>query len=243
MVLYLVVTNVYWAGSCRLDNICFCKELVVEYHEKQLHEYINQIWIDFKIAYPESYNGTLVYLQNFEHEEELESPESHLFFTISYMNYATYIGMMKLQVPIKHYGTLGTQVAIFDQSGDYILVGRRKFDQFYAPGLLTVPGGVLEKEDVSNPSEQLLREFNEEIALKIREPKVVALLSEHTKYSTIIFITAIIDQPFIKDEVFKESENEFDKHELYWLATSSLRQIPEDELMEGLTYLKNTLSF
>ena len=73
MVLLLVTTKVYWTGSCRLENIYFNKELVVEYHEKHLHEYINQIWIDFTIEYPESYNGTIVYLQSFDHEEELES--------------------------------------------------------------------------------------------------------------------------------------------------------------------------
>lgn len=242
MVLYLVTTKVFWAGSCKLENVYFCKEIVGEYHERHLHEYINQIWIDFKIAYPESYNGTLVYLQSFEHDEELESPESHLFFTISYMKYATYIGMMKLNVPIKHFGALGTQVAIFDESAKYILVGRRKYDQFYAPGLLTVPGGILEKKDVYHPKDLLLRELNEEVKMRVKEPKVVALLSEHTNYSTILFITAILDQSFNKDEIFKESENEFDKHELFWLETSILKQFNEDELMEGLTYLKNTLS-
>ena len=151
--------------------------------------------------------------------------------------------MMKLKIPVRHYGALGTQVAVFDKSGQYILVGRRKFDQYYAPGLLTVPGGVLEKEDVNNPKVLLLRELHEEISLKIKDPKVVALLSEHTNYSTIILITGTLDQEFNKDEIFKELENEFDKNELFWLEKNELKHLKEEELMEGLMYLKKTLTF
>lgn len=237
----MVETKAFWTGSCSLGHVCFHNAMIPTYEEKHLQNQINSIWEDYKREYPESYNGTLVNLEAIEHEEELENRQCHLFFRISYMNYATLIGLMKLEMPIQHYGALGTQIAIFDKSEQYILVGRRKLDQFYAPGLLTVPGGVLEKEDVFNPKVLLLRELQEEVPIKVKEPKVIALLAEHTNYSTIIFMKAIIDQSFSKDEIFTETENEFHKHELYWLKTDILKEMRSEELMEGLTFIKDHL--
>lgn len=237
----MVETKAFWTGSCNLGDVCFHNAMIPTYEEKHLQNQINSIWDDFKKMYPESYNGTLVNLEAIEHEEELENQQCHLFFKISYMNYATLIGLMKLEMPIQHYGALGTQVAIFDESEQYILVGRRKLDQFYAPGLLTVPGGVLEKEDVFNPSVLLLRELQEEVPIKVKEPKIIALLAEHTNYSTIIFIKAILDQPFTKDAILTETENEFHKHKLFWMKKETLKDLKSEDLMEGLTYIKENL--
>ena len=70
---------------------------------------------------------------------------------------------------------------------------------------------------------------------------MIALLAEHTNYSTIIFIKAILDQPFTKDDILTETENEFHKHELFWLKKETLKHMKSEELMEGLTYIKENL--
>ena len=238
MVINLVSSKVYWSGSCELENIFFQNATVPDNNEQHLVEEIQRIWIEFIKAYPESYDGTLVLLNTFEYEEQLSSTCSYLFFNISYIKYSTVIGLMKLQMPIHSYGTMGTQIAIFEEQEQYILVGKRKFNQFYAPGLLTLPGGVLEQNDILHPTESLLRELFEEVRIKVKRPKVIAILSEHTNYSTIIFLKVILDQPFDQNEIFLEEEDEFENHQLYWLRKDQLQHIESNHLMEGLTYLK-----
>ena len=118
---------------------------------------------------------------------------------------------------------------------------RRKYNQDYSPGLLTLPGGILEHEDIYNPTSSLLRELQEEVAIKFKYPQCIALLKEHTGYSTIILISVIIDQECDIHAIINERENEFDKNELFWLEIKNLQTMDESELMEGLSFLKNSL--
>ena len=241
MVLILVTTKVYWSGSCELEHVFFENTTFSDHKEEQLIDRIQKIWIIFKKQYPESYDGTLILLNAFEHEEEFKSTCSYLFFNVSYVKYSTIIGLMKLQLPIHSFGTLGTQVAIFDEQEQFILVGKRKLNQFYAPGLLTLPGGVLEQNDILNPTESLLRELFEEVRIKVKKPRVIAVLTEHTNYSTIILLKVILDQPLDENEIFTEIEDEFDNHKLYWLKKDQLQHFDSNQLMEGLSYLKENL--
>ncbi len=238
----MVFTQVYWSGFCSLENFCFNNAQIIEYQENELADFIRNNWLKFIKTYPESYDGKLLFLNSFEQEQELcEEENCHLFFNISFIRYSTLVGLQHLQKPVQFYGVVGTQIAIFDELEQFILVGKRKFNQYYAPGLLTLPGGMLELEDAYNPKKSLLRELEEEIEIKIKNPLVMALISDHTKYSAIILIQATINQQFDKNHVFIEKENEFEKNQLFWLDKNQLKKIDSAKLMEGLTYFKNQL--
>lgn len=215
---------------------------MTEFEAQELSDSIEKIWSEFSKSYPESYDGKLLLLNSFEQEEELVGQEQcYLFFNLSFIRYSTLIGLQKLRKPIQFYGVVGTQVAVFDKTEKYILVGKRKLNQFYAPGLLTLPGGMLELADAQNPKNSLLRELQEEVEIKIKNPVIISLLSEHTNYSVIILIKTTIDQPFDQNEIFTEKENEFDNNQLFWLEKKMLQEIDTNELMEGLTYFKQLL--
>ena len=238
----MVATKIFWSGFCHLNHVCFANALISEFQAKDISDSIEKIWNEFTTLYPESYDGKLLMLNSFELEEQLDGEQQcYLFFALSFIRYSTLIGFQKLQKPLQLYGVIGTQVAVFDETEKYILVGKRKLNQYYSPGLLTLPGGMLELGDVYNPKSSLLRELNEEIEINIKNPVIISLLSDHTNYSVIILIKATVNQPFDRNEIFREKENEFDKHELFWLERKMLGKLDTDELMEGLTYFKTLL--
>ena len=235
----MVYTKVFWSGVCPLQNVCFANARISEFQISEISESIEKIWLEHERMYPDSYDGKLLLLKSFEQEEQLDDEEEcYLFFDLSFIRYSTLIGLQKLHKPIQIFGVIGTQVAVVDESENYLLVGRRKHKQYYAPGLLTLPGGMLELADANDPKSSLLRELHEEVEIKIKNPIIIALLAEHTKYSIIFLIKATIDQIFDKDQIFKEKEDEFEGNKLYWIETNQLSKISSDKLMEGLTYLK-----
>ena len=190
----MVYTRVFWSGLCSLEHIFFQSDQFVSYGEDPYQNQIQWIWSEYKKMFPESYDGKLVLLEDFENEEDLSGTNTYLHFRVSIIHYSTIIGLRKLHLPVKGSGIVGTQILIFNESKEYCLVGRRKYNQDYSPGLLTLPGGILEHEDIYNPTSSLLRELQEEVAIKFKDPQCIALLKEHTGYSTIILISVIIDQ-------------------------------------------------
>lgn len=214
---------------------------IIEYSDDQIQKRIKKIWVDYQQKYPDSYDGKLILMREFEHTEDLTGDNSFLLFNVSIVHYSTIIGLKNLQIPIQNYGFIGTQIAIFNDARTHVLVGKRRYNQDYAPGILTFPGGILEVNDITNPAISLLRELNEEIDIKIKQVQCSALLAEHTGYSLILLITGIIDQPFNSHEKIKEKENEFAENELFWLELEKLRELDDKELMEGLSFLKRTV--
>ena len=236
----MVFTKANWSGTCALEHVYFNNTDILEYQEKEMIKIITEIWEDFVKTYPESYDGKILFLNSFECETALDNPnQCYFFLNISFIRYSTLIGLIKLRKQVQFYGTIGTQVAIFDEGEKFILVGKRKLHQYYAPGLLTLPGGMLELDDVNNPKKSLLRELHEEVEIKIKNPTIIALLTEHTKYSIIFLIKATIDQSFDRNQIFKEKEDEFEGNKLHWIEKIQLSKINSDSLMEGLTYLKD----
>lgn len=237
MVRNLVYTEVFWSGFCNLEHIIIQNANVSEFEIQ--NKQIDSLWDSYRKNYPDSYDGKLLYLKSFEFEVHLDETSTLLFLDIGYLRYSTLIGIQTLQLQTPFYGIIGTQIAVFSPDEEYVLVGKRKLNQNYAPGLLTFPGGMLELSDLNLSSKEIfLRELVEEIDIQIKKPKLIALLSEHTNHSIIFLISAKIDQTFSKDEVFLENENEFENNELYWLKITELKDFKTEELMEGLSFFK-----
>lgn len=236
----MVETVIFWTGICNVKNICFQQTNKLEYTELSIQKQIDKLWLDHQKNYPDDYDGQLLFLRHFEHEESLDSSESFLFLNVSFMSYSTHIGLNKLKIPVKKFGVLGNQIAIFDESEKYILVGKRKTNQLYAPGLLTLPGGMFESNDLIK--QNFLRELYEEVDISIKDPKIIALLSDHTNRSSIFLVKAVLNQKFDPNQIFPDKEHEFENG-LFWLPISELQAINSYNLMEGLTYFQSINSY
>ena len=237
----MVHTEIYWSGNGALSNIHFLKDNFFEYKESKLETKISELWNDHKKEFPQDYDGKLLFLNDIEFEEELDSCNNHFFLQVSWIRYSTLIGLTKLEIPMKKYGILGNQVAIFDESEKFILVGKRKTNQRYAPGLLTLPGGMFEVDDIKLGPSSFLRELHEEVHINIKKTKFIALLSEHTTNSSIFLIKGILSQEFNPHEIFVDQDNEFEEKQLFWLHVNQLKKLHPSTLMEGLTYLQTIL--
>ena len=154
----MVFTKAFWSGTFLLNKILFQNDHILENCDDNLQKNIKSIWTRYLQNYPDSYDGKLILLHEFEYTEDLRGDNSYLLLKVSNINYSTIIGLRGLQIPIQDYGILGTQIAIFNDKRTHVLVGRRKYDQEYAPGILTFPGGILEISDINNPETSLLRE-------------------------------------------------------------------------------------
>ena len=233
----MVNTESLWEGKVGFDDLLISLNPYCQINNLDTSK-VESVWSNYKERYPSSYNGNLVVLDSFECEEKFECGCELLTLYTSHIDYSSFITMIETKAPIQNYGILGTQCAIFSPDKKHILVGRRSKKQYYSPGLLTVPGGMVEQNDLQSPSNlRFLREIKEEVKISIKNVKISTLLREHKHYSSILFLTAELDQSFDETELFR-GNSEWEGNKLFWLPIEELQKIPDDELMEGLTYLK-----
>ena len=233
----MVNTKVIWEGSINSNEIFISNFDKIEFSASIINQSI--FWDHHLKKYPNSYDGSLLLVKDIKLEEKLHGGLI-IFFDIGIVKYSTLIAMKESKIHFNNnFGIIGTQCLIFSPCEQYILVGERAFDQYYASGLLTVPGGIIEQSDIEkNCSIALFRELNEEVELKYKNPKIIALLKDHTDYSYLILIKVILDQNFDPSDKFQGKDNEWENNKLYWIHLSDLKNINPQRLMEGLTYLR-----
>lgn len=239
--IFMVHTEVLFEGKVKLEDIIVSSNHFnrqVEYDIDLDENSIKTIWNKFKKKYPESYNGSLVTLETFDVDEKFLCGCELLTLYIGSINYSSFIAMREKNITFNNsYGVIGTQCLIFSPDENYILVGRRKNQQYYSPGLLTVPGGFVEPKDLESGS--LMREVYEEVNISFKNEKISTILTEHNNYSAIMLLTAELNQEFNKGDIFEGKDNEWENNNLFWLSIDELKNMSDSELMEGLTYLKN----
>lgn len=209
-------------------------------HSLSDEKLVDEVWTTHLSSYPTDYNGQLLFLQGFQHSTTVS-------LELGSVSYATLLtmGSEELSFP-QGTGILGCQFLVFSPCGGYLLVGRRKAEQSYCPGLLTVPGGMLEESDSKiQPKEAFLREFFEEVDVPTHHSSVcVALLEEHNKRSIIALISVMADgevNNFDPKQVLVGKDNEWSRDQLWWLKISNLNSLPSEELMEGLSFCQSEL--
>ncbi len=86
------------------------------------------------------------------------------------MKFSTVKYMEKHKIHVeKGFGVLGVQYLLMSPKKEFILVGKRSLSGSYFPGAITVPGGILEIDDLNKlPKEAFMREAHEEINLPIK---------------------------------------------------------------------------
>jgi 8-oxo-dGTP pyrophosphatase MutT (NUDIX family) len=141
-------------------------------------------------------------------------------------------------------GMIGVQYLIFSPCQRYILVGKRSLTQSYYPGRSTVPGGMLELEDVYlSPKVAMLRELNEEVPISIDSTaNVIAILVGWNFVSVTFLIKTMMAKNYDfnpLDSIISE-KSEWDG-DLRWISLTDLKNLANNQVLDGLLYYKSII--
>ncbi|MFW9826052.1 MAG: NUDIX hydrolase [Candidatus Thorarchaeota archaeon] len=230
--------NVIWEGELPLGSIKWNENKNQEF---QLSSYITpkikSCWDDHLKENPNDYDGSLIFLEDFQFKD------NHLFLDTSYIKFSTVTYMEKHKFHIeKGVGVLGVQYLLMSPKKEYILVGKRSLSGSYFPGAMTIPGGILEIDDLSKlPKEAFMREAYEEINLPIKpDGFLIAIIAGFNNISVtfLISINLIARYKFNPNQIIKAEENEWEGS-LKWISIESLKSLKTHQLLDGLVYFRS----
>lgn len=233
--------RVLWEGKLLLEKIKWGKKHLSEYklpHKLDLKRREN--WKQHLQENSSDYDGRLLFLKNFLQRD------NKIILDLGLIRFSTVIFMVKNKISVNQgIGMLGTQCLIFSPCKKYILVGERPSSQSYYPGITTVPGGMLEIDDLENkPKEAFMREIYEEAQLSFQsDASLYAVLAGWNNIS-VTFLTSITiteDYNFDPTEVISGDKKEW-KNNLRWLSLEDLKNLPSNKLLDGLTYFQLKIS-
>ncbi|MFX1389433.1 MAG: NUDIX hydrolase [Promethearchaeota archaeon] len=233
--------RVIWEGNLQLNYIKWNKNSSQEFRLSSIYDNkIKKYWSRHLKEFPNDYDGKLLFLDSFQFKD------NYLLLNTSYMKFstATYMHQQKIAVD-RGIGVLGTQYLVFSPNNDYILIGKRQLSESYFPGAITIPGGILEINDLEKlPKVALLRELNEEVNLPLNpESTLVAILVGWNGVSVTFLVSTTIATSFHfnpKKKV-KPGEDEWEE-DLKWFPINNLNQMNKSELLDGLLYYISKIS-
>jgi 8-oxo-dGTP pyrophosphatase MutT (NUDIX family) len=232
--------EILWEGTLSLNHIKWNNKNFSHCEYFQEYELAAKTnWNKHIKIYPYDYDGTLLFLENFH----LENNFLHLSISLTKFSMINYL--LKQNILLERgYGALGTQYLIFSPNRDYILVGERTHTQSYFPGAINVPGGILEREDLThNPSEALIRELKEEVSIPLQPQFYLrAILGGWDNVSVTFLISGVIDnhQKFDPEQTYPSDRYEW-KGNLRWLSLIGLKKMSSNNFLDGLTYYQSKL--
>jgi 8-oxo-dGTP pyrophosphatase MutT (NUDIX family) len=232
--------KIRWEGSLDLDYIRWG---ITNYPEYKLNSNLDEkriyYWENHAKKFPNDYDGTLLYLYDFKIENE------QLILGVGTIKFSTVIYMAQNKIAVdKGIGMLGMQCLVFSPRKDYILVGQRTMTQEYYPGALTIPGGMLEKDDLTTPpKDSLMREIYEEAPLNYQKcNQLLAILTGWNDISVTFLISVVMDE---STEFFPEKKVKSDKceweNDLWWLSIQNLKKYSDERVLDGLIYYKSKI--
>jgi ADP-ribose pyrophosphatase YjhB (NUDIX family) len=205
---------------------------------RELEAHKNKIWTDTLNKYPDTYDGKILILDNFQINEGVVE------FMLSFMRFSRILVLVKTGQPAPGYGTLGFQSIIFSLDKKHVLAGTRSERSQYCPLFHSVPGGMLETRDLEGDFESAcMREIEEETDVKLAPEKyLVALVSElHGTVGVVAVISALVSQNYdIKERV--SGNKEWKNQELSWYSVDRLNNCLQENSLEGLLFVKQERS-
>lgn len=233
--------RVLWEGKLLLEKIKWGKKHLSEYklpHKLDLKRREN--WKQHLQENIADYDGRLLFLKNFLQRD------NKIILDLGLIRFSTVIFMVKNKISVTQgIGMLGTQCLIFSPCKKYILVGERPLSQSYYPGITTVPGGMLELDDLENkPKEAFMREIYEEAPIPFQSDASLCAVLAGWNNISVTFLTSITvteDYNFDPKEVIIGDKKEW-KNNLRWLSLEDLKNIPSNRLLDGLTYFQLKIS-
>ena len=232
--------KIIWEGLLNLDLIFWGLTNYPEYKLKpDLDEKRKEYWDTHTKKYPNDYDGTLLYLYDFKFENE------RLILNVGTIKFSTVLYMAQNKIAVdKGIGMLGMQCLIFSPQKDYILVGERTLTQEYYPGALTIPGGMLEKEDLAKPPKiSLMREVYEEALLNYRKNHILlAILTGWNDISVSFLLSVVMDDSIRFNAKSMINSDKFEwENDLWWLSIQKLKGYPIENILDGLIYYRSKI--
>lgn len=233
--------DIVWEGKLPLDRIKWGKKLASEYIlSPKLDLKCKANWKHHLQENVSDYDGKLLFL------EDLYYKNNEIILNIGTIRFSTVVFMAKNKLHVnKGIGMLGVQCLIFSPCQKYILIGERSLNQSYYPGIITVPGGMLELEDLEkSPEEAFMREIYEETPFLFQSsPHLYSIISGWNNISVTFLISSIIreDSNFNPTEFLAGDKREWENN-LRWLQIENLKKIPSNKLLDGLIYYQKRLS-
>jgi ADP-ribose pyrophosphatase YjhB (NUDIX family) len=233
--------DIVWEGKLPLESIKWGKKLFSEYILPPKQDLIRKVnWKHHLQENADDYDGKLLFFEEFYYKN------NEIVLDVGLIHFSTVVFMAKNKLHVdKGIGMLGAQCLIFSPCQKYILVGERSLSQSYYPGATTVPGGMLELDDLEkSPEEAFMREIHEETPFLFQSnPYLYAIIAGWNNVSVTFLISATIRE----DSNFNPTKNIIgDKKEwennLRWLRIEDLKKIPPDGLLDGLIYYQKRIS-
>jgi 8-oxo-dGTP pyrophosphatase MutT (NUDIX family) len=233
--------KVLWKGKFDLSQIIWGDTTYPEYKlDRKLDSKINRFWKQYVKNHQNDYDGNLLYLNNFQFNND------QLILNTGTIRYSTLIFMEKHKLRIDEgLGMIGVQCLIFDPKEDYILVGRRSKSLAYYPGAVTVPGGMLEFDDLKqSPKLALLREIVEEVNLELQHNvDLIAIITEFTGISVTFLLTTKCKNLINHLKRIASDEEEWENG-LEWISINDLKHMNHNSfiIFDGLQYYISKIS-
>ncbi|MBY9011436.1 MAG: NUDIX domain-containing protein [Candidatus Lokiarchaeota archaeon] len=233
--------EVVWEGNLLLEKVSWGKKAFSEYTlppELDLKRKIN--WKNHLRENKADYDGNLLFLEKFFHKK------NELILDVGLIKFSTVIFIEKNKLYVdKGIGMLGVQCLIFSPCHRYILVGERSLSQSYYPGITTVPGGMLELDDLEKgPKKAFMREIYEETSL-LFQPNVylyaILLGWNNVSVTFLTSVTIIQDYKFNPADIIIGDKKEWENN-LRWLQIEELKDFPLNRLLDGLYYFQKRIS-
>ncbi|MFW9972050.1 MAG: NUDIX hydrolase [Candidatus Odinarchaeota archaeon] len=232
--------NILWEGELKLDFIKWNKKKNNEFRLTSKYDSnIQTSWTQHIKENPNDYDGSLIFLDHFHFDNNL------LYLDTSYIKFSTVMFMLKNNIRVENgIGVLGCQYLVFSPKKQYVLIGERSPSQSYFPGAITIPGGILEIDDLNKPPKKaFMRELNEEVNLPFKEELFLNAVLEGWNGTSVTFlISTIIHESYNfnpKKSVLAE-EDEW-KDNLFWISTEELKRISNKHFLDGLIYYQSKL--
>jgi len=232
--------KIIWEGFLDLNLISWGLTNYPEYKLKSdLDVKRIEYWETHTKKYPTDYDGTLIYLHDFKFEN------GRLILHVGTIKFSTVIFMARNKIPVdRGIGMLGIQCLIFSPNKDYILVGERALTQEYYPGALTIPGGMLEKKDLTtSPKVSLMREVYEEALLNYqKDQNLVAVLTGWNDISVTFLLSVVMDDSirFDSKRMIYSDKIEWE-NDLWWLSIQNLKEYPIENMLDGMIYYRSKI--
>ena len=231
-----------WEGKLSLKNIKWGEVSLPEFVLPiKLNVKRKRMWLNHLKDNPEDYDGRLLYLYNFQIEN------NKLILNLGSIQFSTVIFMIKHKIPTNiGIGMMGVQCLIYSPCNHYILIGKRSSTQAYYPGAYTIPGGMLEENDLKRePYQALMREIYEEVPISLQnENYLISILIGWNNVSTTFLLNAKVNESYEFDptEIIYSDKKEWQDN-LKWLPLEELKTLNSDQLLDGLLYFKSILSY
>lgn len=225
--------KILWKGSIPLEDVIWNFNPEREFFlTNDLEKQREEIWNEEVSAYPETYDGDILVLEDYNLIDE------QMVFDLGFIKFSRVLTLAKVNQRPPGYGTLGMQSIIFSACSTYVLAGKRTENTSYCPLFHTVPGGILEVSDTKGNFEAAcIRELHEEVDINLKSEKyLTAILQEHHGSVGVaaVIATSASDNPEVNEKI--SGNEEWIDRELSWYSVDQLDDVILDNSLEVIFF-------